>query len=67
MEQKERLSFEEALKKLQAIVSELEEEDVSLERSVQLYEDGMTLSQYCTSLLEDAKLRIEKVNEQDEE
>jgi|AntRauTorcE11898_2_1112593.scaffolds.fasta_scaffold59824_2 exodeoxyribonuclease VII small subunit len=67
MEEKERLSFEQALSRLQDTVEELEKEDVSLERSVELYEKGMNLSKTCTELLENARLRIDKVNEQDDE
>lgn len=58
----ERIPFEEALKKLEAIVSKLEEGTVSLEESVGLYEEGMKLSKHCSDILEKAELRIEKVN-----
>lgn len=60
----ERISFEEALKKLESIVSKLEEGSVSLEDSVSLYEEGMKLSKHCSEILEKAELRIEKVNQQ---
>lgn len=64
MSKKERLSFEEALTRLEEIVEELEAENISLEESVKLYEEGIELSKTCTQTLEDAELRIEKVNEQ---
>lgn len=64
MAKKERQSFEEALSRLEAIVSELEDESVSLEKSIELYEEGLKLANYCTKTLEEAELRIEKVNEQ---
>ncbi len=57
------LSFEEALEQLEEIVQRLENEEVSLEESVNLYERGMELSKYCTDSLEQAEQRIEKVNE----
>lgn len=57
------LSFEEALEQLENIVRRLENEEVSLEESVNLYERGMKLSKYCTETLENAEQRIEKVNE----
>lgn len=60
----ERITFEEALKKLETIVSKLEENTVTLEDSVNLYEEGMKLSKYCSEILDKAELRIEKVNEQ---
>ncbi|MFW6157647.1 MAG: exodeoxyribonuclease VII small subunit [Balneolaceae bacterium] len=64
MADKERQSFEEALSRLEVIVSELEDESVSLEKSIELYEEGLELASYCTKTLEEAELRIEKVNEQ---
>lgn len=59
----ERITFEEALKKLEAIIGELEDGEVTLEDSVALYEEGMKLSKFCSEVLERAELRIEKVNE----
>jgi exodeoxyribonuclease VII small subunit len=63
MAEKERLSFEEALKKLESIVEQLEDENITLEDSVKLYEEGVKMSKFCTEILEQAELRIEKVNE----
>ncbi|HBX64796.1 MAG: exodeoxyribonuclease VII small subunit [Balneola sp.] len=63
MAEKERLSFEEALKKLESIVEQLENKEITLEDSVQLYEEGVKMSQFCTEILEQAELRIEQVNE----
>jgi exodeoxyribonuclease VII small subunit len=64
MTKKERLSFEEALSRLEEIVDELEDESISLEDTIKLYEEGIKLSKICTETLEQAELRIEKVNEQ---
>lgn len=64
MSKKERLSFEDALARLEEIVEKLEAENISLEESVKLYEEGIKLSKSCTQTLEQAELRIEKVNEQ---
>jgi len=63
MPEKERLSFEEALRKLESIVEKLEDPEVTLDESIRLYEEGMKLSKYCSETLEDAVLRIEKINE----
>lgn len=63
MAEKERLSFEEALIKLESIVEQLEDEEITLEDSVNLYEEGVKLSHFCTEILEQAELRIEQVNE----
>lgn len=63
MPEEKRLSFEEALKKLESIVSRLEDDSVSLEESIDLFEEGTRLSSYCSEILENAELRIQKVNE----
>ena len=67
MSKEEQPSFEEALKKLETVVRKLEDDQVSLEESVNLFEEGTRLSAYCSSILETAELRIEKVNAQNEE
>lgn len=67
MSEKERPSFEEALSRLEAIVDELEDESISLEKSIELYEEGIKLSKLCTQTLEEAELRIEKVADQQQE
>tara|TARA_R110002096_G_scaffold237751_4_gene428615 strand:+ start:20617 stop:20817 length:201 start_codon:yes stop_codon:yes gene_type:complete len=63
MDQTERPSFEEALKELELIVSQLEDESITLEDSVTLYEKGVKLSKFCSEILNQAELRIEQVNE----
>lgn len=64
MDKKERPNFEEALKRLEEIVTELEDDSISLKRSIRLYEEGIELSKLCTSTLEEAELRIKKVANQ---
>ncbi len=64
MAEKERLSFEEALNKLESIVEQLEDEEITLEDSVKLYEEGVKMSRFCAEILEQAELRIEQVNEE---
>lgn len=61
MSEQSDLNFEQALERLETIVSELEKESVSLEKSITLYEEGITLSRICTKKLEEAELSIEKV------
>ena len=63
MAEKERLSFEKALARLETIVEKLDDESLSLEESIELYEEGIKLSKECTETLEEAELRIENVNE----
>ncbi len=63
MSEKERISFEEALSKLEHIVGQLEDQSISLEKSVELYEEGLKLSKFCNQALEEAELKIKKVQE----
>jgi exodeoxyribonuclease VII small subunit len=55
--------FEAAIAELDAIVKRLEEGDLTLEASLQLYERGVHLSRFCHARLEDAERRIEILNE----
>ena len=54
----EKQNFEEAIKELEVIASELENGDLSLDESVAKSEQGMKLSKKCSDLLEDAEKRI---------
>jgi exodeoxyribonuclease VII small subunit len=53
------LNFETSLEELERIVKELEKGDLPLERSLELFENGMRLSTECKRLLEDAESRVE--------
>lgn len=50
-EQKEELTFEEAIKSLESIVDKLEEGEVPLEKALSYYEEGMKLSKVCNDKL----------------
>ena len=53
------LKFEEALKKLETVVSELESGNLPLEVSLARYEEGVKLIRLCQKKLSEAKKRIE--------
>jgi exodeoxyribonuclease VII small subunit len=55
------LTFEAALKELEALVARLEEGDLALEHSLEMFERGQALTDYCNSLLDDASLRVEQL------
>ena len=55
--------FEAAIAELETIVKRLEEGDMPLETSLQLYERGVQLSRFCHAQLEQAEKRIEILNE----
>jgi exodeoxyribonuclease VII small subunit len=52
-------SFESCLDELEKVVKELESGDLSLERSLALFERGMSLSDNCRKQLEVAETRVE--------
>lgn len=56
------LSFEDALKRLEAIVQRLESGDASLDESITLYTEGDALKMQCERRLKDAQARIEKIS-----
>src|SRR3546814_6511168 len=55
------LSVEDALKRLEAIVQQLESGDVPLDQSITLYAEGDLLRQQCQKRLQDAQARIDKI------
>lgn len=55
------LSFEDALKQLEAIVNELERGDVPLDASIAKFEYGEALRTHCQKRLDEARARIEKI------
>ena len=58
--------FESAIAELETIVKTLEEGDLALERSLELFERGVQLSRFCHAKLEAAERRIEILNERGE-
>ncbi|MFW2828561.1 exodeoxyribonuclease VII small subunit [Sphingomonas sp. ID0503] len=55
------LSFEDALKRLEAIVHSLESGDVPLDKSIELYAEGDRLRAWCEQRLAAAQARIEAI------
>ena len=60
-----KLSFEDALKRLETIVHRLESGEASLEDSIGLYTEGQTLKAHCEKQLADATARIEAIQQND--
>jgi len=52
-------TFEASLDELEKTVKQLEGGDLSLERSIELFERGVNLSDVCRKQLEDAETRVE--------
>jgi exodeoxyribonuclease VII small subunit len=54
----EKQPFEKTLSDLQAIIEELESENLSLDKMVHLFEDGMKLMKICRTQLDEVENRI---------
>ena len=53
------MKFEEALKRLEKIVQNLEDGDLPLDEALEKYEEGIRLSKACAKKLEVAKKKVE--------
>lgn len=53
------IKFEEALKKLEKIVEDLEGGDLSLDEALKKYQEGIEISRLCSQRLENAKKKID--------
>ena len=60
---KKELSFEEALKELEEIVVNLEKGDISLDDAIKAYEKGSLLKEQCEKRLNEAKLKVEEIEQ----
>ena len=58
-----KMTYEQAEKRLEEIVSRLQEGTIPLEESMKIYEEGIKLSEFCMNKLNDAKQKIIDINE----
>ena len=54
-------TFEENMERLEQIVRAMEKGDVALEESLKLFQEGTSLVQACTKLLDEAELQVTKI------
>ncbi len=63
----EELSFEETLAKLEQVVTQLERGDsLTLDESLQAFEEGIRLTRICRQKLDNAELRVQQLVELDD-
>lgn len=60
-------NFEESMKKLEGIVTELENGKLNLDESVTKFEEGMKIAKQCNNILEEAEKKITILLEKDGE
>lgn len=58
-------SFEQAMDQLERIVAQLESGDIPLEKAIELFQEGMKLSQLCGQKLEQVERKIEILLEEE--
>jgi exodeoxyribonuclease VII small subunit len=61
------MKFEEALARLEEIVKKMEDGDLTLEESLDAFEEGIKLSRFCTKKLDKAERRVEILLKDEEE
>jgi len=61
------LDFETAFNRLEEIVRKLENDEISLEESLELFQEGVKLYRFCREKLEKAKLKVMDVLKEMEE
>jgi len=59
VEQLEKLSYEEALRKLEVIASKLEDGEIPLEESINAFQEGIALSRYCREKLAEIEFKVD--------
>ena len=55
------ISFEDALRELETIVTSLERGDVSLDDAIAAFERGTALKAHCQKRLEEARMKVEQI------
>ena len=58
------LTFEEAMQKLEQINLQLQQSNTSLTKSIELYQQGLSLANYCKQQLLSATNKIEELNKE---
>ena len=59
----ENITFEQAIEELETIINRLEEGDVPLDQTIELYEKGSELKEFCEKKLQSAEVKIKKINQ----
>ena len=57
----EELTYEQAMKQLEKIIETLETNDLPLDESIKLFEQGQKLANYCSELLDKTELKVQQI------
>ena len=55
------VKFEKAMTRLESIVEELERGDLNIDKSLEIFEEGIKMSRVCSKKLNEAEAKIEKL------
>lgn len=62
-----KMSYEEAVRRLEEIVQLLEKAEISLEESLALFQEGIALSRHCREKLAEIEFRVEYLLKEDQQ
>lgn len=65
MTSEDKITFEEAMEKLEVIVDKLEEGDIPLEEAISIYREGMDLSRICQDKLKNIEEQLTQIITED--
>lgn len=65
MQNIEDMSFEQAIKELEVITKKLEDDQISIDESIKLFEKGCKIKVHCEKILKQAELKVDKIVEDD--
>ena len=64
MDKQKKIKFEDAMKRLREIVDELETGEFDLDKAIQVFEEGLKLTKFCKTKLDEAEQKIEIIKKQ---
>ncbi len=64
MSNKEKITYEDAINRLEEIVNILEKNEISLDESMKLFEEGTALTSYCSNKLKEAEQKITELTKE---
>ena len=59
----ENMTYEQAYSRLEEVLTALEDKSTGLDKSLEMYEEGIALYRRCKTLLDDAEMKVKKFNE----
>ena len=59
----ENMTYEQAYSRLEEVLTALEDKSTGLDKSLEMYEEGIALYRRCKTLLDEAEMKVKKFNE----